>query len=1185
MTAPTVGTPGAADPTSGTATGTTRSPGAPAAVSNGTLLMGVICVGSAVNPGDTAPNWTRKYNSNAVAPGLPVIAVLYRRNTGGAEPTPYSWSTGSGVGQSSAQVWPIENELASGDPFHSSSDFQRATATANLPTVSVSSVPAGSTLFYVAASGSARTLTTGPSIGGTPMTRLTPTGAQLWHLFKFENYAGGSPSVSGLIVSGGNSSQVAGMWAVLPQADTATGSATGSWSAAGTASGVGGPHVGSGSGNANFFGTAEGPNNVTEYVEDWADLASVDDTGVQVSGNKLYASGSTSPRGYLWVNDFPPTGIWRYQQVIYCQGGSTTPAPVIKLGVTTNPSPTTIADTDPYSLGWQIQFSTRARSSFKGGNLSSVTILDEEIAGLSPGTTTTSYLFTIDADEHFISFALKRVDVMQDVAVFRVARADLADAGREVTAIYAYITDGRTTSGSSLSPFIYQEGSLQPTATKVVGGQTIEGYAQHVIATAEDTGSVRDWYFALPPSYKPNSPLLIHCPQSLTGDGDDFWTDSRMDGVTTALTNAGFVLASSSDVADRFANEVDVQNFNSVKQWFFDHFGSDRDVFLFGTSMGTLSDIVLVARGLIDARAVATIGYAGGQFWIWYNVTTKRQALRDAFGFTGTPTDPELHDYFEGYDPMYDYAGDTDFAGKGFRFYTSDSDPTTPSSLSDTISGIVQAAGASEYTVVRASGGHLDPSQYQPTDLVDFYLRNASENLGTATGSWNAPGTASGLRASRGTTTDSWSVSGLGIGGNAKVGSATGSWSASGTADGKRVPKGTASGGTWSASGSAVGSIAKVGSATGSWGVAGTSAGTAQHRGTSTGSWDASGAGTGTAQRAGSTTGSWSASGTASGKRVPQGQTSAGVWSASGAAQGFSGGSGVGSGDWAAEGDGTGEKDPFGTTTGSWNAAGSAVGGASRQGTATGSWAASGTASGKQVPQGVAEGSWAASGTGTGKRTPKGSTVTSWAAPGTASGGIPKQGFASGAWATAGSSTGTKPQKGSVSGGFTMHGTASGGAGTRFGYAVGFWSVSGTARSKLPVPCDPVATIVPKRSFALIVCDAEGDAMIDSEMSTGDTEPGLELLLTAADPVDIESAQSVRIIGTMKKSGLEMFDRAPTEAVSNPDGTSTVRMDWQPGDTRVPGLMDIEVEATWAPDRIQTFPAENYVKLRMDADA
>lgn len=100
-------------------------------------------------------------------------------------------------------------------------------------------------------------------------------------------------------------------------------------------------------------------------------------------------------------------------------------------------------------------------------------------------------------------------------------------------------------------------------------------------------------------------------------------------------------------------------------------------------------------------------------------------------------------------------------------------------------------------------------------------------------------------------------------------------------------------------------------------------------------------------------------------------------------------------------------------------------------------------------------------------------------------------------------------------------------------------------------------------------------------MTTGDTKPDLKLILSASDPVQAESAQSIRIIGVMKKSGVEKFDRAPTAVQNLPDDTSLVTLELVPTDTETPGILEVEVEVTWAPGVIQTFPGVNEIDLHL----
>lgn len=1062
----TVGTPGAADPTSGTNASTTRSPGAPAATSNGTLLLGLEVVASAVNPGTTAPNWTVKYNSNAIAAGLTVIAVLWRRSTG-TEPTPYSWSTGSGAGQSVAQIWPIEGELATGDPFHSSADFQRQTATSAMPTVSITSVPAGATLFWVGASGSARTLTTGPSIGGTAMQRLTPAGAQLYHLFKLEDYAGGSPSVSGLTITGGNTSQTAGLFAVLaapppnvgsasyswtnsgtatgeaPDAGVSSGSAAGAWTNVGTATGVT-TRRGSATYSWTNSGTAEGPVTHTEYVEDWADLASVTSSGVTVSGNRLYAANSSGDRGYVKPFTFPTTGVWRYQQLIYNVDAGLQ-NPTIKLGISCNSTGSGILATDPDAVGIAMQFGTRARTSFKGTSLSAVAIEDEQIVGVGPEVDAT-LLFDITADEHYISFSLKDITAVREMIAFRISRSDLANAGKTVMKIYAYFTDPRTTSGSSLSPFIFQTGTIGPATTTTVAGQLLEGAGQRIITTRPDDESPFQWWAATPPGMTSSTPIVIHCPQSLSGDGHDAWTDVRMESITTAAMDK-YIWLSSTDTVDRFGNQVELDNYTSLLAWCENHFGGGRDVYLFGTSMGTMVCANLIGRGEIDARAMAVIGFAGGFDWLWNNVTSKRDEIEDAYGVN--PDGSDLHTKTAGFDPLLSFIDDADWAGKGFRFYTGTSDTTTPRALSDDMSAILLDAGATEADVLEDSGGHLNTTQYHGDDVVAFYERNASPASGSASGSWTNVGTATGRAAHVGNATDDWTNGGTATGRSVHQGSTSAAWTSIGTASGASTHRGTAST-SLTRPGTAAGRNVRTGSASGAWTNTGAAIGRSVHGGAAADDWTSAGSATGGTPRRGSAAGAWTNAGTATGGTGHAGGAT-GSWDSGGSADGFSGGAGFATGTWTSSTVATGIRSSKGTGVGTYSYVANATGTAEREGSAGGSWTNTGTAAGKRKPGGTASGSWASSGSADGGLSTGGAASGVWTNVGTANGRKSVGGFASGSWTSSGTTAGRKVTRGSASSAWTSAGNAHGQI-LRTGTASTAWTSSVVASGRSTPP-------------------------------------------------------------------------------------------------------------------------------------
>lgn len=769
-----------------------------------------------------------------------------------------------------------------------------------------------------------------------------------------------------------------------PDAGVSQGTASGTWTFAGSATGAT-TYQGSASGGFNWFGTAEGPAGAVEHIEDWADLNDVNDTSVQVSGNRLYANASFGDAGYTKAFAFPPTGIWRYQQLIYNVDAGLQ-NPTIKLGISCGTAGSGVIDDDPDAVGIAMEFATRARASFKGTNLSAVDILDEQIVGVGPSVDAT-LLFDITADETSISFSLKDVAAVREMIAFRINRSDLADAGKTVNKIYAYFIDARGLSGSSLSPFIFQTGSIGPTPTGTVAGQQIEGAGQRIIATTEDDASPMDWWIATPPDMTADTPVIIHVPQSLSGDGHDAWTETRMTSITTAVMG-GYIWASSTDTADRFGNQIELDNYLALHDWVMEHFGGNRDVYLFGTSMGTMACITLVGRGIINARASAVIGFAGGFIWLWHNVTEKRPEIRAAYGFEGDPTDTELRAFTAGYDPLESFVDDVDFDGVGFRFYGGQDDTITPTHLSDTMAGIVLDANATEAGAVYEPGGHLQSDQFQGDDLVAFYQRNASPQSGTASGGFDFAGTATGVAPAIDTAT----------------GTASGAWAFAGTASGERDSAGTA---------------------TGSWNFAGTASGITDRAGSANGAYTFAGAATGEATHEGAASGGYAYTGSATGETHPQG-TATGGYLFDGSASGQSDRAGTVTGSWNFAGDAEGTNGEGNRATGTYGWAGTAEGAADYQGSIAGGFNFAGTATGGTSASGTASSSHLWTGSAAGRTTHRGTCTGGWSFTGTATGHADRHGSASGTHGWTGVAAGTTTRSGTASGTHTWHGSATG---------------------------------------------------------------------------------------------------------------------------------------------------------------
>lgn len=97
-----------------------------------------------------------------------------------------------------------------------------------------------------------------------------------------------------------------------------------------------------------------------------------------------------------------------------------------------------------------------------------------------------------------------------------------------------------------------------------------------------------------------------------------------------------------------------------------------------------------------------------------------------------------------------------------------------------------------------------------------------------------------------------------------------------------------------------------------------------------------------------------------------------------------------------------------------------------------------------------------------------------------------------------------------------------------------------------------------------------------------DLEPPLVIDVSGSTG-DLTGVASWKVIG--KSGTTEVFiDTEPVVVPNDPPTSAVVTHRWQTGETDTPGVINIEVEATWPDGRPQTFPPTGYNVVRIEPD-
>lgn len=458
----------------------------------------------------------------------------------------------------------------------------------------------------------------------------------------------------------------------------------------------------------------------TETVETWANLSGVTPVAnAQVSGNKHYANNAASPGGWIKnISGLPVTGKWRVDTVLYHKAGG---SPISFFGLNCKAPGTALTSADPDTVAIGIT-SGNARYMSLGANLTAVNGLNAGALGSNP-TVDTTYLISIIADEEDISFTMANIANLADFVYYSFERASLAAIPKVIGNISCYLTDVRGVAGSAFGPFVLQYNSQQPPRTKVVSSQTIVGSREVPRRRSSGVTSAPQMQtFAVPKNYDPRkpTPLVLWAHQSVTGESWDPWEEPRVQPVTTALLNAGYAIAGVNDIdypGNSFGNQRGQDHLFKMYKYMIENFNIGP-LFFYGASMGGLDMANAIFRRQFPTPAAAAC--VGGAFdigHVWDLGSPFQASIEAAYSASGRP---DLLTKSVGYDPIRN-AGRM-FRAVPWRFYTSAGDPYQPPAQQNAFKAVIQNF-APESSVILGTGGHLDPSQYQPTDVLDFFER------------------------------------------------------------------------------------------------------------------------------------------------------------------------------------------------------------------------------------------------------------------------------------------------------------------------------------------------------------------------------------------------------------------------------------------------------------------------------
>lgn len=467
-----------------------------------------------------------------------------------------------------------------------------------------------------------------------------------------------------------------------------------------------------------------------QVVEDWADLTGVAANGVQVAGNRLYANNTQTnpvvayvplPRNIAPGEKFHVATTFEYAAQ---SGGS-----FMYFGLSTrafdNMAGFSAAYNDDFAAGLSGS-NTNSVVSYRGANVAGIT---PPANAAALGTLTAGrYHMTIDGDETTISLMIRRADDASKSAGWSFPVTALA--GKTIGQVACIIGDTRGTGGHSIGPVIANVGTQQPGAVKTVAGVKVDGAVVRDVLRNGPSGD--KWRIGLPANYDPRKPapvaIYFHPSASTVAPEHRPWSNANDRALTTALHDAGYIVASAADGAvsnnlatDRYANDASLANHLDLYRYLTSHFAVSQVVF-YGSSMGAQVALNLLARRTIPNVAAGYFMSPGvewkGEDFIG---SIYDPHLRAQYGVT---TDAEVIEAMKSRNSMAREGWE--FRGVPIRMVSAAGDTVTPGEQHVTPFLAKIEPYATEASRLDVAGAHVGPATYNAADLMAFLGRHVA---------------------------------------------------------------------------------------------------------------------------------------------------------------------------------------------------------------------------------------------------------------------------------------------------------------------------------------------------------------------------------------------------------------------------------------------------------------------------